>query len=183
VTNGGVASTLRDAHLRNIETVLLTDGCAAFRPEVHEATLISLGTVTHQMTCAEALADRGGAMSLRARGCRSRILVAPGVYDGLTAALAEAAGFEALYLSGAAVAYTRLGRPDIGLTSMSEMADTMALIRDRVACPSSSMPTPASATRSTPSAPCASTSAPAPRRCRSRTRPTPSAAAISPTSR
>jgi ureidoacrylate peracid hydrolase len=55
VTNGGVASTLRDAHLRNIETVMLTDGCAAFRAEVHAATLISLGTVTHQMTCAEAL--------------------------------------------------------------------------------------------------------------------------------
>lgn len=54
VTNGGVASTLRDAHLRNIETVMLTDGCAAFRQDVHDATLLSLGTVTHQMTCAEA---------------------------------------------------------------------------------------------------------------------------------
>ena len=74
-------------------------------------------------------------MSLRARLREDRILVAPGVYDGLTAALAEAAGFEALYLSGAAVAYTRLGRPDIGLTSLSEMADTMALIRDRVGLP------------------------------------------------
>ena len=74
-------------------------------------------------------------MSLRARLRNPRILVAPGVYDGLTAGLAEAAGFEALYLSGAAVAYTRLGRPDIGLTSMSEMADTMALIRDRVGLP------------------------------------------------
>jgi len=56
VTNGGVASTLRDAHLRNIETVMLTDGCAAFRQEVHDATLLSLGTVTRQMSCAEALA-------------------------------------------------------------------------------------------------------------------------------
>lgn len=74
-------------------------------------------------------------MSLRDRLARSEILVAPGVYDGLTAALAEAAGFEALYLSGAAVAYTRLGRPDIGLTSVSEMADTMALIADRTALP------------------------------------------------
>ncbi len=74
-------------------------------------------------------------MSFRARLADPRILVAPGVYDGLTAALAGAAGFEALYLSGAAVAYTRLGRPDIGLTSMSEMADTMALIRDRVDLP------------------------------------------------
>lgn len=72
---------------------------------------------------------------LRERLACAPILVAPGVYDGLTAALAEAAGFEALYLSGAAVAYTRLGRPDIGLSTMSEMADTMALIRDRVKLP------------------------------------------------
>jgi len=56
VTNGGVASTLRDAHLRNIETLMLTDGCAAFRQEVHDATILSLGTVTQQCTCAEALA-------------------------------------------------------------------------------------------------------------------------------
>ncbi|MBD3664533.1 cysteine hydrolase family protein [Sulfitobacter aestuariivivens] len=55
VTNGGVASTLRDAHLRNIETLMLTDGCAAFRQDVHDATILSLGTVTHQMTCAETL--------------------------------------------------------------------------------------------------------------------------------
>lgn len=74
-------------------------------------------------------------MSLRARLSQPQILIAPGVYDGLTATLAEQAGFEALYLSGAAVAYTRLGRPDIGLTSVSEMADTMALIRDRVGLP------------------------------------------------
>ena len=74
-------------------------------------------------------------MSLRARLSAAPIVVAPGVYDGLTAALAEAAGFEALYLSGAAVAYTRLGRPDIGLTTASEMADTMALIADRTALP------------------------------------------------
>jgi len=55
VTNGGVASTLRDAHLRNIETVMLTDGCAAFKQDVHEATLLSLATVTHRMTCADSL--------------------------------------------------------------------------------------------------------------------------------
>lgn len=77
----------------------------------------------------------GAGPMMRARLASSRILVAPGVYDGLTALLAEQAGFEALYLSGAAVAYTRLGRPDIGLTSVSEMADTMALIADRVALP------------------------------------------------
>lgn len=74
-------------------------------------------------------------MSLKTRLTRPDIVLAPGIYDGLTAALAEQAGFEALYLSGAAVAYTRLGRPDIGLTTASEMADTMALIADRTALP------------------------------------------------
>lgn len=74
-------------------------------------------------------------MSLKSRLQQSNILVAPGVYDGLTASLAAAAGFEALYLSGAAVSYTRLGRPDIGLTAVTEMADTMALIADRTELP------------------------------------------------
>ena len=74
-------------------------------------------------------------MSLRARLQAPEILVAPGIYDGLTAAIAAEAGFKALYLSGAAVAYTRLGRPDIGLTSVTEMTETMALIRDRVDLP------------------------------------------------
>lgn len=56
VTNGGVASTLRDAHLRNIHTVMLTDGCAAFNDEVHDATILSLGTITHRMNCTDTLA-------------------------------------------------------------------------------------------------------------------------------
>ncbi len=70
--------------------------------------------------------------SLRARLSRPPILIAPGVYDPLTALIAEQAGFEALYVSGAAIAYTRLGRPDIGLVSMSEVVETVGLIRDRV---------------------------------------------------
>jgi len=74
-------------------------------------------------------------MTLRARLAEDKILLTPGVYDALTASIAEQAGFEALYLSGAAVAYTRLGQPDIGLSTMSEMAETMALIRDRVPTP------------------------------------------------
>lgn len=61
VTNGGVASTVRDAHLREIHTILLSDGCAAFRDEVHEATLVSLGSVADVMTCAEAMALVEGA--------------------------------------------------------------------------------------------------------------------------
>jgi 2-methylisocitrate lyase-like PEP mutase family enzyme len=72
------------------------------------------------------------AESLRSRLTRKPIVVAPGVYDAFTALVATQAGFTTLYLSGAAIAYTRLGRPDIGLVSMSEVADTLALIRDRV---------------------------------------------------
>jgi len=74
-------------------------------------------------------------MTLRERLKQPNILVAPGVYDGLTANLATQSGFEALYLSGAAVAYTRLGLPDIGLSTASEMADTMTLIAERTDLP------------------------------------------------
>lgn len=73
--------------------------------------------------------------TLRKRLARKPILLAPGVYDPFTAALAEGAGAEALYLSGAGIAYTRLGRPDIGLVSMSEVAETLALVSDRVGLP------------------------------------------------
>jgi 2-methylisocitrate lyase-like PEP mutase family enzyme len=72
------------------------------------------------------------AETLRSRLARKPIVVAPGIYDAFTALLGTQAGFTTLYLSGAAIAYTRLGRPDIGLVSMSEVADTLALIRDRV---------------------------------------------------
>jgi len=70
--------------------------------------------------------------SLQSRLGRKPIIVAPGVYDAFTALVAQLAGFATLYVSGAAIAYTRLGRPDIGLVSMTEVAETVALIRDRV---------------------------------------------------
>lgn len=73
--------------------------------------------------------------SLRDRARRKPILVVPGVFDALSAALAEAAGFEALYLSGASVAYTRLGLPDLGLVTASELVDVLAHIRERVSLP------------------------------------------------
>jgi 2-methylisocitrate lyase-like PEP mutase family enzyme len=73
------------------------------------------------------------AETLRSRLTRKPIIVAPGVYDSFTALVATNAGFSTLYVSGAAIAYTRLGRPDIGLVSMTEVIDTLALIRDRVA--------------------------------------------------
>jgi 2-methylisocitrate lyase-like PEP mutase family enzyme len=72
------------------------------------------------------------AHSLRALISQKSIVVAPGVYDAFTALTATQAGFGTLYVSGAAIAYTKLGRPDIGLVSMSEVAETVTLIRDRV---------------------------------------------------
>jgi len=72
---------------------------------------------------------------LRDRLKDGRIVVAPGIYDGLSGLLAEQAGFEASYLSGASIAYTRFGRSDIGLVSMTEVADTLGAIRERIALP------------------------------------------------
>ena len=60
VTNGGVASTVRDAHVRDLRTIVLSDGCAAFSRETHERAIGDLGTVSHAMACAEALALLSG---------------------------------------------------------------------------------------------------------------------------
>lgn len=73
--------------------------------------------------------------SLKQRLRRKPILLAPGIYDALTGLIAERSGAEAVYLSGASIAYTRFGRPDIGLVTMSEVADTVAAIRDRIDLP------------------------------------------------
>jgi 2-methylisocitrate lyase-like PEP mutase family enzyme len=74
-------------------------------------------------------------ISLRERLREPGALLAPGVYDALTALLAQQAGFEALYLSGGAVAYSQLGRSDVGLTTATETADVLGRITDRVSIP------------------------------------------------
>ena len=74
-------------------------------------------------------------MTLKQRLAQPQPLLAPGVYDALSALVAQQAGFEALYLSGASIAYTRLGRSDIGLTTSSEVAQTLSLITERVSIP------------------------------------------------
>jgi ureidoacrylate peracid hydrolase len=61
VTNGGVASTVRDAHVRDIEATVLGDGCAAFSQEVHETALTALAPVARIATIAETLAEVAGA--------------------------------------------------------------------------------------------------------------------------
>jgi 2-methylisocitrate lyase-like PEP mutase family enzyme len=74
-------------------------------------------------------------MPLKKRLEQPDVLLAPGVYDALSALVAEQAGFEALYLSGASIAYTLLGRADVGLTTVSEVVNTLAHITDRVTIP------------------------------------------------
>ena len=60
VTNGGVASTLRDAHVRDFRITLLSDGCAAFKRETHEASVADLGSICRLATCVEAAAELRG---------------------------------------------------------------------------------------------------------------------------
>jgi len=72
---------------------------------------------------------------LKQRLQRPAPLLAPGVYDALSALVAQQSGFAALYLSGASIAYTRLGRSDVGLTTATEVAQALAQITDRVSLP------------------------------------------------
>jgi ureidoacrylate peracid hydrolase len=57
VTNGGVASTVRDAHVRDIHCTVLSDGCAAFSPDVHETALMALKPVARLAGVAELLRE------------------------------------------------------------------------------------------------------------------------------
>ncbi len=64
-----------------------------------------------------------------------RALVLPGVWDALSARIAVDSGFEALFLSGFAMSAARLGRPDIGLLTQTEMLDTARQVCAAVPCP------------------------------------------------
>ncbi|MFZ9656247.1 MAG: cysteine hydrolase family protein [Limnohabitans sp.] len=57
VTNGGVASTVRDAHMRDYHTLVLSDGCMAFSAEVHDAALKDMSSVAEVMTCQQFVAS------------------------------------------------------------------------------------------------------------------------------
>ncbi len=73
---------------------------------------------------------------LAQRQSRQRpMLSVPGCWDALTALLIEQAGMEAAFLTGGGLSMARLGRPDLGLTTASELVDAVMTIRDRVALP------------------------------------------------
>ena len=63
------------------------------------------------------------------------IIVAPGAYDGFSARLIEAAGFEAVYMTGAGTAASHLGQPDLGLATLTEMANHAAHLASCVSLP------------------------------------------------
>ena len=75
------------------------------------------------------------AQQLRALLAKPGVIVAPGMFDALTALLIEQHGFRCAYLGGASISYSRIARPDIGLTSFGEVAQAVAHIRERVAIP------------------------------------------------
>ena len=57
VTNGGVASTVRDAHMRDYRTLVLADGCAAFGEERHRTSLADMRNVAEVTDCAAFIAS------------------------------------------------------------------------------------------------------------------------------
>jgi nicotinamidase-related amidase len=59
VTNGGVASTVRDAHVREFHCTVISDGCAAFGQPVHDAAIEGLKPVAKIVTVARAIGDLG----------------------------------------------------------------------------------------------------------------------------
>ena len=66
---------------------------------------------------------------------KTETLLATGIYDALSGLIAEQSGAQAVYLSGASIAYTRFGRSDVGLVSVSEVHDTLAAVTDRIKIP------------------------------------------------
>ncbi len=63
------------------------------------------------------------------------VVIAPGMFNGLTALLVQQEGFPCAYLGGASISYARIGRPDIGLMSFGEVAETVSQIRERIDIP------------------------------------------------
>src|SRR3989441_10335363 len=63
------------------------------------------------------------------------LIVAPGAYDGFSARLIEAAGFRCVYMTGAGTAASHLGQPDLGLATLTEMANHAAHLASCVSLP------------------------------------------------
>ena len=73
-------------------------------------------------------------MTLKNR-LKKKTLLVPGVYDCLSALLAQKVGFKAIYLSGGALSVSRLGKPDIGLLTLDDVVQTARAIKSAVSLP------------------------------------------------
>ncbi|QRV17775.1 isocitrate lyase/PEP mutase family protein (plasmid) [Haloterrigena salifodinae] len=79
------------------------------------------------------MTDSGTA--LRERLDRNELLVCPGVHDPLTAGVADAVGFDAIYMTGYGTSLSKTGYPDAGFITMPEMIDNAATIQERIDVP------------------------------------------------
>src|SRR5581483_7737327 len=72
---------------------------------------------------------------LRELMAQNELIWGPGVYDGISARIADSIGFPMLYMTGAGTAASRIGQPDLGLTTMTEMADNVRTIAEAASVP------------------------------------------------
>ncbi|MFP5469538.1 MAG: oxaloacetate decarboxylase [Alphaproteobacteria bacterium] len=75
------------------------------------------------------------AATLRQMLAEKRFIIAPGVFDGFSAMLANRTGFDALYMTGYGVSASRYGLPDAGLTTLTDMLAALHIIRSLTDCP------------------------------------------------
>ena len=66
---------------------------------------------------------------------KNEIIVAPGIYDPLSALIAEKTGFKFLYLSGASISYSYIGLPDMSFTSLTDVESVLRRITNRINTP------------------------------------------------
>ena len=122
-------------------------------------------------------------ISLKSLLAERRAILVPGAANALFARVIEELEFECVYVTGAGIANMALGAPDIGLTSLDEVASTVARIADAVSLPLIVDADTGFGNAVNAIIPCGCSSAPALRQSRSRTRTFPSAAVISAASR
>lgn len=77
----------------------------------------------------------GGAATLRARIERGEFIAAPGVFDLISARIADRSGCAALYMTGYGTVASHLGLPDAGLATFTEMVERVGRIADAVEAP------------------------------------------------
>jgi len=73
--------------------------------------------------------------NIRARLARKELLIAPGVFDGISARIADQMGFEALYMTGYGTVASYLGLPDAGIATYTDMVSRVSVIAGGTSTP------------------------------------------------